>query len=240
MTNSADLCPTRIPGYDGGPFTPHPEFLDEHLFWLAHLGSCARREEAQELLFGPDYEACEEFYHRVWDRADWPIFTVPLAGSHLIHVVYRTFEGDRGIDYLLHHLDWEHAEHLAQDDGHFMGPALSWPELTAAAGTGIPGGATDAPHARLLLMLPALGDDTLPDDGSDRLAAALRARTAVDDPDRLAALLLSEQGQHGPAHWTTSEHGTRVNDGHHSFRNPASHFALPPHRLARVSAALTP
>ncbi|MFD5086887.1 hypothetical protein ACFWOG_30150 [Kitasatospora sp. NPDC058406] len=240
MTNSADPHPAQIPGYDGGPYTPHPELLDEHLFWLAHLASCAHLEEAQELLFGPDYEAGEEFYRQVWDRADWPLFTVPLTAGHRFHVVYRTFDGDRGTDYLIHHPDWERAELLAQDDGHFMGPALSWPELAAAADNGIPGGSTDDPHARLLLLLPALGDHAVPGRAVARLAAALHARTTVEDPDRLAALLLTEQGQPGPAHWTTTEDGIRINDGHHSYRNPANHFALSAHHLARVSAALTP
>ncbi|GAA2158500.1 hypothetical protein GCM10009760_61590 [Kitasatospora kazusensis] len=69
---------------------------------------------------------------------------------------------------------------------------------------------------------------------------APRARTAVEHPDQLAALLLDEQGQPGPAHWTTTQDGIHTNDGHYSYRNPANHFALPTHRLARVRAALTP
>jgi hypothetical protein len=42
---------------------------------------------------------------------------VPLPGDHSLYVVYRAFEGDGGIDYLLYHPDWDAAERLAQDDG---------------------------------------------------------------------------------------------------------------------------
>ncbi|MFJ2745195.1 hypothetical protein ACIO3O_36685 [Streptomyces sp. NPDC087440] len=232
--------PTAIPGYEGGPLTHRPELLDDPLFWLGHLVSCAQHEDAQELLLGADDDAAQEFHSRLWERADWPTFTVPLNGGHRLHVVYRTFPDDTGVDYLLDHPDWATADQLAQDDGHFMGPGLSWPELAAAADRTPPGGSTDDPHARLLLLLPALGDKALPDSATPRLAEALDARTAVDDPLRLATVLLDHQGAPGPAHWThlTSSHA--VNDGPLSFRNPANPFALPPSHLARVSTALAP
>ncbi|MFJ7268278.1 hypothetical protein ACIQV3_16810 [Streptomyces sp. NPDC099050] len=240
MTNSADLHPDRIPGYDGGPLTHGVGFLEEPLFWLGHLYSCVHSEEAEELLFGADYDAAGEFQRRLWEQAKWPAFTIPLAGDHRLHVVYRTFADEAGTDYLLHHPDWEAAEHLAQDDGHFMGPGLSWPELVAAADNALPGGSTTDPHARLLLLLPALGDDELPDDAVDRLTAALRARSGVEDPEALGVILLDGQGAPGPARWTTDGRGCAVNDGAYSFRNPANPFAWPADRLSRVAAALAP
>ncbi|MEU6488583.1 hypothetical protein [Streptomyces sp. NPDC046887] len=236
--------PGGIPGYDGGPLTHHPEYLDEPLFWLGHLGSCAAHDpQAQELLFGADYEAAEAFHGRLWERADWPVFTVPLAAGHRLHIVYRTLEGDGGIDYLLHHPSWPEAELLASDDGHFSGPGLSWPELAEAAGSELPGGCTGDPDARLLLLLPALGDHDIPEAAVARLAAALRARTGTQaPPEEVATALLAGQGRPGPAVWTVygDGEGVRVNDGAYSRRNPANPFALPPERLARVSAALTP
>ncbi|MFC3575074.1 hypothetical protein ACFOZ0_17670 [Streptomyces yaanensis] len=120
----------------------------------------------------------------------------------------RAFDEDEGIDYLLHHPDWDYAEHLAQDEGHFMGPGLSWAELAAATGNGLPGDSTTDPHARLLLLLPAFGDDAVPDDAVNRLTAALRARTRVEAPDRLAAALLEDQRPCGPVRWTTDEGGS--------------------------------
>ncbi|MFD8725812.1 hypothetical protein ACFV2H_49775 [Streptomyces sp. NPDC059629] len=240
MTNSADLHPARIPGYEGGPLTHRAGLLDEPLFWLGHLSSCAHGEEVEELLFGADYEAAGAFHRGLWERAEWPTFTVPLADAHRVHIVCRTLADDAGTDYLLHHPDWDRAEPLARDDGHFMGPGLSWPELVAAADNALPGGSTADPHARLLLLLPAFGDDEVPDDAVDRLAAALRARTGVEAPEPLASALLADQGAPGPARWTTAGRGFPVNDGAYSFRNPANHFAPSADRLARVAAALAP
>ncbi|WP_329125145.1 hypothetical protein [Streptomyces sp. NBC_01353] len=238
--NSADLHPARIPGYDGGPLTHQPGFLDEPLFWLGHLASFAQSEGVGELLFGADYDAADDFQQRLWQRAEWPTFTVPLADDHRLHVVYRTFADDAGIDYLLHHPDWDQAEILARDDGHFLGPGLSWRELVAAADGALPGGSTTDPDARLLLLLPAFGDDDVPDDAVDRLAVALRSLTGVEAPEPLASALLEHQGGPGAVRWTTAGHGFYVNDGEYSYRNPANRFAMSADRLSRVATALAP
>ncbi|MGW1469197.1 hypothetical protein ACWCPT_33225 [Streptomyces sp. NPDC002308] len=240
MTDTEDSRPTRIPGYESDVLTHPTDLLDDTLFWLGHLHSCPGNEETEELLFGADHDAASVYAEQLWKYADWPTFTVPLASGHRIHVVYRTFADDPGVDYLLHHPDWEHAEHLASDEGHFMGPGLSWPELVAAADSGLPGGSTTDPHARLLLLLPAFGDENVPEDAAERLTVALRARTGVDDPEALAVALLDDQGPFGPVNWRTGRDGVRVDDGTHSYRNPANPFALPPDRMARVSAALRP
>ncbi|MFD7754698.1 hypothetical protein [Streptomyces sp. NPDC059757] len=112
----------EIPGYDGRPLVHQPELLEEHLFWLGHLYSCAHDEDTEELLFGADYEAAEVYHRELLERAEWPVFTIPLAAGHLLHVVYRAWKDDPGVDYLLHHPSWERALLLAKDDGHFMGP----------------------------------------------------------------------------------------------------------------------
>lgn len=240
IEDSSDLQPAPIPGYAGGPYTRRPDLLDEPLFWLGHLYDCARTEQAEELLFGPDDEAAQAFHCRLWDAGDWPVFTVPLGAGHLLHVVHRTLTDDQGTDYLLHHPDWDRAELLVREDGCYLGPGLSWAELLTAAYGAEAGGCSDDPHVRLLLLLPALGDDDLPVDASATLAAALAARTAVADPVLLASLLLAEQGRPELVHWRTDADGTRVNDGRYSRRNPDNPFALPPSRLARVSAVLAP
>lgn len=233
------MHPDLIPGYDSDALAHLPELLNEPLFWLGHLYSCVQSEEAEELLFGADYDAAEDFHRQISGRADWPTFTVPVTAGRL-HIVYRNLAEDAGTDYLLHHPDWDRAELLARDDGHFMGPGLSWPELTAAADNGLAGGSTTDPHSRLLLLLPAFGDAALPAGAAGRLAAALRARTAVEDPEQLAAALMEGQGPCGPTYWTTNRDGQRTNDGRYSFRNPTNGFALPADRLARVTTALAP
>ncbi|WP_242625784.1 hypothetical protein [Streptomyces sp. BK022] len=62
MMSSADLHPARIPGYDGGPLTYPAGLLEEPHFWLGHLSSCVQSEEAEELLFGADYDvgSCDD------------------------------------------------------------------------------------------------------------------------------------------------------------------------------------
>ncbi|MBO1330904.1 hypothetical protein J3486_06475 [Streptomyces sp. VRA16 Mangrove soil] len=230
----------RIPGYESGPLAHRSELLDEPLFWLGHLTPCVLvNEEAQELLWGADLDAAEAFHRELTGQARWPVFTVPVRGGRL-HVVYRNLTDDRGIDHLLHPGAADRAELLASDDGHFMGPALSWSELTAAADNRLPGGSTTDADARLLLLLPAFGDADVPDDAADRVAAALDALTAVEDPQRLATLITEHQGPCGAPQWTTGPDGVRRNDGPYSYRNPANRFALPPDRLALVSAALAP
>lgn len=161
-------------------------------------------------------------------------FSVPLPRGHRLYVVHRAIPDDPGVDYLLHHPDWDHAEMLASDDGHFAGPGLSWRELEAAASNGLPGGTTADPHARLLLALPALGDQDVDHTAVHRVARALTSRTRKRDPERVAALLMDGQGPAGPAHWSIGDDGVRTCDGPYAHR---SHGALPHHRLARTSAA---
>ncbi|MET7645559.1 hypothetical protein ABZS83_18325 [Streptomyces sp. NPDC005426] len=227
---------TEIPGYEGRPLVHRPELLEEPLFWLGHLYACAHDEDAEELLFGADYEAAEKFHRELLERTMWPVFTIPLAAGNLLHVVCRAWKDDPGVDYLLHHPSEERALLLAKVDGHFMGPALSWPELFSAADNGLPGGSTVDSHRRLLLLWPALGDDSIPDSATHRLTAALSAVTAVEAPEELAVALVEGQGAGGASRWT-SQDGVRVDDGAYSYRNPSHGFALTPEELARVSAA---
>ncbi|WP_327412269.1 hypothetical protein [Streptomyces sp. NBC_01233] len=168
------------------------------------------------------------------------MFTVPVAGGLRLHVVYENADDDAGVDYVAHHPEWDDAEVLARDAGHWRGPGLSWPELVRTADNGLPGGTTTDPGTRLLLLLPALGDTDLPADAGKRLAACLRDRLGAAQPGRLAASVLRHQGMAGPARWTTGTHGVQADDGKHSFRNPANRDALPDCRLAQVSAALGP
>lgn len=232
------IAMTEIPGHAYGPLAHEPELLESPLFWPGHLYSVAQSEETEELLFGADYDAVQEFHRQLMERAHSPVFTIPLAAEHRLHVVYRTDSDDPGVDYLLHHPTWERALLLARDDGHFMGPGLSWPELSAAAANGMPGDSAADPRVRLLLLMPAMGDDAVPDSALPHLAAALEALTSAEAPHDLAAALVEDQGPTGPATWTGRD-GVLVNDGTHSYRNPANPFAFTADEQARVSAAFT-
>ncbi|MFB7290935.1 hypothetical protein [Actinacidiphila glaucinigra] len=85
---------------------------------------------------------------------------VPLAEGRRLRMVHRAFEEDAGVDHPPRDPGRESAEPLAADKGHVTGPGLSWAE--PAADNGLPGGGTDNPHARPLLLLPASGDDAVP------------------------------------------------------------------------------
>lgn len=228
----------KIPGYADGPLIDGSSFLDEPLFWPNHLGSSLRGEEAQAIAFGPDWDAAKEVYRQVSDEGQWPAFSVGLLTGHVIHVVYRNMADDMGTDYLVHHPEWDDTAALAVDDGHFMGPGLSWRELVAVADQPGSDGVTD-PDARLLLLFPMLGDADVPEDAATRLASALSTLTTIEEPGELAVLLLRHQGQWGPANWSQDD-GVRVCDGAHSYRNPLNGFALSPPRLAEISNALSP
>ncbi|MFE6197019.1 hypothetical protein [Streptomyces sp. NPDC057838] len=226
----------RIPGYEGGPLIEGSAYLDDPLFWPVHLGTCLRGEDAQRAAFGADWDAAMELYRALSADHEWPVFRVPLRSGHTIHVVYRNFDGERGVDYLIHHPAWPAAETLAVDDGHFMGPGTAWPELLSAARQPVHEGGADT-DSRLLLLFPTLGDARLPDDAAVPLTAALAALTSIEEPAEVAGMLLENQGQWEPAHWRM-EDAVRINDGGHSYRNPHNAFALPEGRLREISDAL--
>ncbi|MEU9039456.1 hypothetical protein AB0D45_31755 [Streptomyces sp. NPDC048352] len=226
----------EIAGYEGGPLVDGSRFLDTPLFWPCHLGASLRGEEAQANALGPDWDDAQELSATLASPGAWPVFTVPLHSGYVLHVVYRNWDGDHGVDYLLLHPDWPRAVTLAAVDGHFMGPGLSWAELEASAGLDATTGVTD-PDARLLLLFPMLGDADVPQGAAPRLASALEALTVVEDPAGLARTLLVNQGLWSPARWRDA-HGTRVCDGSHSYRNPLNGFALPAPQLAAAAEAL--
>ncbi|MER5436537.1 hypothetical protein [Streptomyces sp. NPDC002588] len=226
----------KIPGYEGGPLVEGDAYLDDPLFWPVHLGTCLRGEDAQRAAFGADWDAAMELYRVLSAEQEWPMFRVPLRSGHTIYVVYRNFDGDRGVDYLIHHPTWPAAETLAVDDGHFMGPGMAWPELLSAARQPSTMGVDD-PDARLLLLFPTLGDTRLPDDATVALTTALSALTLIEEPADVASMLLENQGQWTPAHWRLAD-GVRINDGGHSYRNPGNAFALPEARLLEIGNAL--
>ncbi|QQM41529.1 hypothetical protein [Streptomyces liliifuscus] len=226
----------KIPGYEHGPLVEGGAYLDDPLFWPVHLGSCLRGEDAQRAAFGADWDAAIELNRRLTAVREWPVFGLPLRSGHTIHVVYRNFEGDRGVDYLIHHPTWPAAEILAVDDGHFMGPGTAWPELLSAARQPATEGVDDS-DARLLLLFPTLGDAQLPDDAPTVLTAALAALTVIEEPAEVARTLLEKQGQWARAHWRL-EDGIRINDGGHSYRNPHNAFAIPKAHLLEISNAL--
>ena len=122
-----------IPGYEDDPLADGSEFLNQPLFWPYHLKTLLHDPKAQELAFGPDWDAVEELSHELMAPTSWPVFTVPVGNGCAVRVVYRNFEGDMGVDYLLHDPARSTALRHATDEGCFQGPGLSWRELNVVS-----------------------------------------------------------------------------------------------------------
>ncbi|MEV6071950.1 hypothetical protein AB0L82_35880 [Nocardia sp. NPDC052001] len=180
-------CPDdEISGYIGGPYSWHPEYLDEHLFWISYLGAFFHDIGVQELLIGPDWEAAEAFDRAVFDAEDWPAFTVSLPSGRRVDVVYRTIPDDTAIDLVLHDPTAPGPRTVASTED-VAGQVLSWSEVVSI----------EEAHAgsnrgfHLLLLLPIIDLEELPQNAVDVIAELLEKFTTVDEPRRTAERLLA-------------------------------------------------
>lgn len=166
-----------IPEYEDSPLAFREELLDLPGFWPAHLLWLAGGEglNPRPEWFGADGADTDEAYEALTDPAAWPVLRLPLLGGHTILVIYRNFPEDAGLDHYLTHPGWDRPRSLGSIEGHFTGPGLAWRELVHIAGHPGAGPGITAPHARLLLLLPVLGDADLPEDAAELVATALDA-----------------------------------------------------------------
>jgi hypothetical protein len=151
--------------------------------------------------FGVDGADAAEAWEALSDEDRWPIFRIPFAGGHTAVVLGCNLPDDPGTEYLITHPEWGRHGRLATLDGHQAGPGLSWRELTHIARTPdrtAPG--IHAEHVRLLLLLPALGDQDLPEDAPEILSDAL-AHADLPDTLSLAQALLADHPLWEPAEW---------------------------------------
>lgn len=180
-------CPDdEISGYGGGPYSWHPEYLDEHLFWISYLGAFFSETGVQELLIGPDWEAAEGFGEAIFEAEDWPVFTVSLPSGRRVDVIYRTLPGDMAIDIVLHDPTATRPRTVASTED-CAGQVLSWAEAVSI----------DEPNAgfgqdrQLLLLLPVIDLEELPQNAADVIADILEQFTAVEEPRRTAEQLIA-------------------------------------------------
>ncbi|MEV6689420.1 hypothetical protein AB0N28_29475 [Streptomyces sp. NPDC051130] len=117
-----------------------------------------------------------------------------MTTAYTALVLGRNYPEDPETEYFITHCEWGRHGHLATVSGHQAGPGLSWRELHHIARTpdlNTPG--VHAEYARLLLLLPALGDRDLPEDAAAVVGGALTqagapAALAPPDPGRPAFL----------------------------------------------------
>ncbi|MFD0429255.1 hypothetical protein ACFQ60_20405 [Streptomyces zhihengii] len=194
-----------IEGYD--PESDDPLVAGEDLltlpgFWLCHLGCSAPPARAPRPS-APTRPTPTPRSRRSWTRSAGPSSGSPSAAGTRRWCSTATSTTTRV---------WSSSSptgmggrlgHLGTIDGHPSGPGLAWPELLHIAHTpdaSAPG--VQDPHARLLLLLPALGDADLPDEAAPVVAAALTATgTLPDGAPALASTLLAHHPYWSPASW---------------------------------------
>ncbi|WP_329191935.1 MULTISPECIES: hypothetical protein [unclassified Streptomyces] len=196
-----------IRGYETDPVVPGEELLSLPGFWAAYLMWLCSTEDGDEpepSWFGADEADTDSAYESLSDEERWPAFRVPFGGGHCAVVLARNLAEDAGTEYLITHPSWGRDGYLATLDGHQAGPGLSWRELIHIARTPDPAapGVQD-PNARLLLLLPALGDEDLPADAAEVLHGALVWTGAPAEEARKAVgALLVDHPLWEPAGWT--------------------------------------
>lgn len=225
--------------YASSPVVDGHPLLDEPGFWPAYLADLA--EGFAPEAFGSDAGDAGAVLDTLHDPSAWPVFTVPLTGGFAIVAHMNNGEEFPTTDYFLTHPEWDRDLVLASDDQDRVGPGLCWPELAALL-EAPPGaeGITD-PHARLLLLLPVLGDTAAGDDAMTAVAGALVAQGAPEACEELARQLLRGHPMWGAVDWWfDDDERSWLCEGGHSPRKVPLGDHLPPRRRAALEACLTP
>ncbi|RKT16854.1 hypothetical protein BX285_1209 [Streptomyces sp. 1114.5] len=240
-----------ITGHENAPLISGEELLALPGFWAAYLLWLAEGEdfEPEPALFGADGADLDAAYERLSDPAAWPVIRLPIQHGHTILIVHRNFTEDEGIDYYVAHPDWDRPRSLASIEGHFSGPGLAWSELVHVARRPGDGPGITDPDARLLLLLPILGDVDL---SADATATVARILAAIGTPPEAAATLADAlldhpfwdgetwffEGSSPLSGASTATHLSRVLLCGGSYSPRGVRFGLSPDQDARLAEAL--
>ncbi|BDM74457.1 hypothetical protein HEK616_79440 (plasmid) [Streptomyces nigrescens] len=191
-----------VKGFENAPLVAGEELLALPGFWAGYLMWLSQTQEYDPVpeWFGVDGADADAACDALCDEDRWPVFRIPFAGGHTAVVLGYNLPDDPGTEYFISHPEWDVHGRLATVGGHQAGPGLSWQELAHIARTpdlDAPG--VHAEHARFLLLLPALGDQDLPEDATDILREVL-AQAGL--PETLAEALLADHPLWEPAQWT--------------------------------------
>lgn len=195
-----------IEGYEDGPVSGGEPLLGRPGFWSNHLLGLCRSGPGDEPpgpeWFGDDPADTDALSEVLLDPGRWPVLRVTASEGPGILVVYRNLVGDSGIDFLLVPEGGGRARLIARWEEEVTGTTgLTWPDLVGIADSAapVPEGVQD-PAARLLLILPLLGDPDLPETASARVGAALTAVGAPADTAAATARHLLDRLTSGPRH----------------------------------------
>ena len=187
--------------------------------WLSEPAVCLASVSLQLLTTGrrrPD--GIDAALQRLMATQPWPTFSVELSGGTSLHIVWRNYEGESGVDLLLASGDGVHS--LSSFEGHFSWPGLSWDECREIASHV----SNLTPAEALIVLFPFVGGELGPT-AVEVLTCAL-ARVGVS-PDRSfieqlisAADARDQLAQPGPA-WADRD-GATTFLGRNSSRGPAA------------------
>ena len=211
-----------IPGYmDGSTPEVHPAtvfdasgWLEDATFWPAHLLAAAGARDAPAS-FDVDLADVDAMLDELQRMDRWPAFGVSVGDQNNIYLIWRNFDEDIGIDYVLAGEGFESSVVVAALEGHFVGPAWSWRELLDLAEQPDTRRST---AERLLILLPALGDADLPAAALDVVADAITAVGGSRNQIEIARQLLSASSRFWGAPLWLRRDGVSVCLGRHSLR----------------------
>ncbi|GAA3990099.1 hypothetical protein GCM10022247_05910 [Allokutzneria multivorans] len=189
------------------------DLLGGPLFWPLFLSTVGGASCAIEA-FDVDPADLSALGEELFDESQWPVFTLAVRDGHRVHVVLCNFPGEECTDYLVGPADGGAAVRFAELSGHFRGPGLSWPELVT---TSQQPDADLSAGARMLLLLPALGDTATPPAARELIAAAVTSVGATCAQRAVAEELLDSSRFWSPADWHTTD-GVSWCGGPHTYR----------------------
>ncbi len=146
----------------------------------------------------------------------------------------RNVEDEGGIDYVLDPGTGDASIPLAAMEGHFRGPAFTWPKVVAAAHQPDP---NHTPAERLLLLVPACAESSCPHEAVDLVAEALAAVGARSGVRQISEELLNSRRYWTPCRWEYVD-DVLVGLGPHTYRRHGCY--LSPEQLHLIAAILQP
>ncbi|MEU8659837.1 hypothetical protein [Actinoplanes philippinensis] len=209
-----------INGYEENPIVAGEDLVTLPGFWAAYSAWIREQDVPLHERFGVDGTDVDAADEALMNEEAWPAFRIPFSDGHTAVVVYANYpedDGNAAIDYFVTHADWDRHGYLATVDGHPAGPGLAWRELVHIARTPDPAApGIQNPHARLLLLLPASGDQDTPADAIETIAEALLwAKVPAGDTERMARQML-DHPMFPAARWAMPA-STRVPGGDEAF-----------------------
>ncbi|MFC7266486.1 hypothetical protein [Streptomyces lutosisoli] len=182
-----------------------------------------------------EVEAAQDAFGELTDLGMWPVFRIPLKGGAAIAVIYRNFEDDPGVDYVLEPGADQPLLRLAAIGGEYFGPGIALSELHWIVRHGALLPDDVAKSKALLLLLPMVGDMDRGESRLEDLGLVLSSTSSWTNAERFINDFLDDHPLWESVTWASSGEILLCN-GEHSPRNPASSFALPLHALQRVGS----